>query len=536
MKTCGAALIALLEQYQVDTIFGIPGVHTLGLYGPLVDSTIRHITPRHEQGAGFMADGYARVTGRPGVCMLISGPGLTNAATAIAQAYSDSIPMLVLSSVHERRNLGLGRGFLHEMPSQHALMSSITAFSHTLLHPDALPEVLARAFNIFSCARPRPVHIEIPIDILLAPFNGSVEKHPSRMRPGPNYKLINEAASLLSSAQRPTVLLGGGAVDTSDIALKMIELLDSPVVLTNASKGVVPASHPLCVGSTLRRKETQELLANSDVVLAVGTELGETDSWTNGNLIGLGTKLIRIDIDHEQLERMAKPDIGIVSDAGLALSELHKCMMTMSLNGKPQTGSYRAASTIKSMNLDWRPDSVSHAPVLNAFASSIPTNAIVVADSTQIMYTGSQVFPSMVPRSWLTSMTGFGTLGYALPASIGAKLAAIDRPTICIIGDGGIMFTLGELATAVQENLSIPIVIWNNAGYAEIGLYMDKADIRRCGVDLHTPDFALIAKGFGCNGVAVKTIEELSSAITAAFNAKGPTLIDVDAQSILDQS
>ena len=253
-------------------------------------------------------------------------------------------------------------------------------------------------------------------------------------------------------------------------------------------------------------------------------------------MIGLGTKLIRIDIDHEQLERMAKPDIGIVSDAGLALSELHKCMMTMSLNGKPQTGSYRAASTIKSMNLDWRPDSVSHAPVLNAFASSIPTNAIVVADSTQIMYTGSQVFPSMVPRSWLTSMTGFGTLGYALPASIGAKLAAIDRPTICIIGDGGIMFTLGELATAVQENLSIPIVIWNNAGYAEIGLYMDKADIRRCGVDLHTPDFALIAKGFGCNGVAVKTIEELSSAITAAFNAKGPTLIDVDAQSILDQS
>lgn len=159
MTTTASAIVALLKGYGVDTVFGIPGVHTIELYRGIVDSGLRHVTPRHEQGAGFMADGYARSTGKPGVCFLISGPGLTNALTAIAQAYSDSVPMLIISAVHKRKDIGLGRGFLHELPAQRELMSQVCAFSHTIMDPGNLREVLGRAFAIFGSARPRPVHI-----------------------------------------------------------------------------------------------------------------------------------------------------------------------------------------------------------------------------------------------------------------------------------------------------------------------------------------------------------------------------------------
>ncbi|WP_276323642.1 thiamine pyrophosphate-binding protein, partial [Burkholderia cepacia] len=164
-RTCGEALVDLLERYGVECVFGIPGVHTVELYRGLAESSIRHVTPRHEQGAGFMADGYARVTGRPGVCFIITGPGMTNIATAMAQAYADSIPMLVISSVNARRELGSGDGRLHELPSQREVFAGLTAFSHTLLDAADLPQVLARAFAVFESARPRPVHIEIPLDV-----------------------------------------------------------------------------------------------------------------------------------------------------------------------------------------------------------------------------------------------------------------------------------------------------------------------------------------------------------------------------------
>jgi acetolactate synthase-1/2/3 large subunit len=531
---CGEALITLLKQYGVDTVFGIPGVHTLELYRPLKGSGIRHITPRHEQGAGFMADGYARASGRPGVCFLISGPGVTNAATAIAQAYSDSVPMLVISSVHRRRDLGLGRGMLHELPSQQDLMANITAFSHTLLDPDALPEVVARAFAVFRCARPRPVHIEIPIDILSATFNGTLTPRPHRAPPGPSASAIIEAANFLGAALRPTLLLGGGAVDASEPISHLVKWLDSPVVLTNAAKGVIPANHPLCLGSTLRRTETQALLASSDVVLAIGTELGETDAWNNGQPLVLGERLIRIDIDPQQLERMCTPDVGIVSDARLALEVLLSTLCAKDRPANRENGATRAASTLSNLKPDWRPDASAHAGALAALMAAVPDDAIVVADSAQIVYTGSQIFPTMRPRHWLTSTTGFGTLGYALPAAIGAKVAFKSQAVVCLIGDGGLLFTLPELAAAVEQCLAIPIVVWNNQGYAEIGDYMDKSGISRCGVDLTSPDFVTLALGFGCSGVRVSTASELESSLLKAFSSRGPTIIEVNVPALIN--
>jgi acetolactate synthase I/II/III large subunit len=221
MVSCASAIVSLLQGYGVDTVFGIPGVHTIELYRALPASGIRHVTPRHEQGAAFMADGYARSTGRPGVCILISGPGLTNAATPIAQAFSDSVPMLIVSAVHRRKDIGLGRGYLHELKGQRELMAQITAFSHTLLDTANLREVLGRAFAVFGAARPRPVHIEVPIDLMDAEYSGSLVPLPIPAKPAPDPASIARAAEILSRAKRPLAIAGGGASGAS------VELLET---------------------------------------------------------------------------------------------------------------------------------------------------------------------------------------------------------------------------------------------------------------------------------------------------------------------
>ncbi len=253
MLTCGELLVQLLEELGVDTVFGIPGVHTVELYRGLPATRIRHITPRHEQGAGFMADGYARVSGKPGVCFIITGPGMTNILTAMGQAYGDSIPMLVISSVNRTEQLGMGGGRLHELPSQQALVSGVSAFSHTLMRPDDLPAVLSRAFALFSSARPRPVHIEIPMDVIIAPADHV--RHEPSMRPAwptrqaPAGEAIARAVKILKAATRPVVLLGGGAIDAGADAVALVEALDAPACCTINAKGLLPKGHPLSLGS-----------------------------------------------------------------------------------------------------------------------------------------------------------------------------------------------------------------------------------------------------------------------------------------------
>src|SRR5215468_7150025 len=238
----GHAAIALLEAYGVDTVFGIPGVHTLELYRGLADRRIRHIGVRHEQGAGFMADGYARASGKPGVCVLITGPGVVNAATAIGQAYSDSVPMLVLSSVNARDDLGKGRGRLHELPSQQAAMAPLTAFSRTVADPAALAPAMDDAFDAFAAARPRPVHLEVPLDVLLEPAAPAATRR-RRMPPAPDPKGIDAAARLIAAASRPLVIAGGGTVDCAAAVQALVDTIGAPVVTTIAGKGVVPDDH-----------------------------------------------------------------------------------------------------------------------------------------------------------------------------------------------------------------------------------------------------------------------------------------------------
>ncbi|WP_122665509.1 5-guanidino-2-oxopentanoate decarboxylase [Pseudomonas viridiflava] len=534
MATCGEVLVKLLEGYGVERVFGIPGVHTVELYRGLASSSIRHLTPRHEQGAGFMADGYSRTRGKPGVCFIITGPGMTNITTAMGQAYADSIPMLVISSVQSRNQLGGGRGKLHELPAQGALVAGVAAFSHTLMSATELPGVLARAFAVFQAGRPRPVHIEIPLDVLVENADALLACEPVRVsRAGPSPAAIAQMSRLLAGARRPLILAGGGAIDAAAALTRLAEQLDAPIALTINAKGMLPASHPLLIGSTQALDPTRELIEAADVVLAIGTELAETDYdiTFQGHFKIPGT-LLRIDIDPDQTVRNFPPTVALVSDSNAAAQALLTEMAHETLSERlSDWGASRVRALRKTLHASWDAATLGQTVFLRTVLEVLE-GVVIVGDSTQPVYTGNLTLDLDQPRRWFNSSTGYGTLGYALPAAIGAWLGSVDageqRPVACLIGDGGLQFTLAELASAVEARTPIIILLWNNQGYEEIKKYMVNRAIEPVGVDIYTPDFIGVAKALGCEAEAVEGVDSLKAALRVAVERPGPTLIEID--------
>ncbi|UVK97683.1 5-guanidino-2-oxopentanoate decarboxylase [Pseudomonas sp. B21-048] len=535
MATCGEVLVKLLEDYGVEQVFGIPGVHTVELYRGLARSSINHITPRHEQGAGFMADGYARTSGKPGVCFIITGPGMTNITTAMGQAYADSIPMLVISSVQSRSQLGGGRGKLHELPNQSALVGGVAAFSHTLMSAAELPGVLARAFALFQAGRPRPVHIEIPLDVLVEEADDLLASVPVNIdRAGASPSAISRMTDLLAGAKRPLILAGGGAIDAAAELTELAELLDAPVALTINAKGMLESSHPLLIGSTQSLVATRALVAEADVVLAIGTELAETDyDVTFAGGFDIPGVLLRVDIDPDQTVRNYPPKVALVADSRNAAQALLSALSHQSLaERRNDWGQVRAARLRDELAATWDAPTLAQTRFLETVLHELP-NAVFVGDSTQPVYTGNLTFNPERPRRWFNSSTGYGTLGYALPAAIGAWLGGSVEggarpPVVCLIGDGGLQFTLPELASAVEARTPVIVLLWNNQGYEEIKKYMVNRAIEPVGVDIYTPDFIGVAKALGCAAEAVSGVEELRGALRLATDRQGPTLIEID--------
>ncbi len=521
-------MMELLQSYGAEFVFGIPGVHTLELYRGIATSGIRHITPRHEQSAGFMADGYARATGRVGVCCLITGPGITNAATALAQAYSDSVPILAVSSVNKTDSLDLGQGDLHELAAQQKLTSHFTAFSQTILDPESIPEVTARAYAIFNSERPRPVHIEIPIDLIENQVHWNVKPanlpSPSQV-PDEQLRLV---ADKLMQTKDVAIILGGGCKDAANEARECVELLNLPVVTTFAGKGIISEDHPLSLGANLLHQPILDFLKDADLVLAIGTQLSETDIWSQSGDIKFDGHLIRIDIDPAQVYQNAVPDLGLIGDAKHALSSLTQFAQMYKQNIRHFDTIVQFVEQLKQeANKCWSARTHKHASIWDQIRNSLPDNGIVTADSTQLVYSGNYYYPARLPRTYLTSTTGYGTLGYALPAAIGAKLGKPDSPVVCVIGDGGLMFTIQELATAVEHQLPIVILLWNNDGYGEIRDNFNRLNIPLVGVDLESPDFLTIAKGFGCNAARVNELSQLPDLLRIGFKSERPTLLEI---------
>ncbi|PTM97652.1 5-guanidino-2-oxopentanoate decarboxylase [Mycoplana dimorpha] len=521
MKTVGEAMVDLLEANGVEVVFGIPGVHTVELYRGLAGSKIRHITPRHEQGAGFMADGYARVTGKPGVALVITGPGLTNTITAMAQARQDSVPMLVISGVNRRNSLGHGRGLLHELPDQAALMKSFALHSHTLVDPADLPSVIARAFSIMGSARPGPVHIEIPTDVMPLPA-GDIVTGPTRVaRPSADAATLGELARLCNQAQRIVVMCGGGAISADKAVTALAERLDSPVVLTTNARGML-SGHPLRVPASPSLKATRALIAAADLVIGLGTEMGQTDydMYADG-AFPTPKRFVRIDIDAQQLAREPRADLPVLSTVLAAVEGLLPLV-----DAHDAEGAERARTTRQAAWEELSPKLRTEIGVIGMIYEALP-EAIVVGDSTQAVYAGNLYLDVARPLSWFNAATGFGALGYGPPAAVGAAIGAPERPVVCLTGDGGFQFSLAEIGSAADAGAKVIFLVWNNDGYEEIENYMVDNGIEPEGVKPSAPDFLDIAKAYGVPAVRLSDVDELAPALRAAAGRAGPSLIEI---------
>ncbi len=523
-RSLGVHLLELLAAYGVETVFGIPGVHTVEMYRGFPGSRVRHITPRHEQGAGFMADGYARVTGKPGVCFVITGPGLTNIATAMAQAYADSIPMLVVSSLNRRGAFGSGEGHLHELPDQRWIAAGLAARSSTILRAEDLAEAVAGAFALFAAGRPRPVHIEIPTDLLSEPADHLPPPvaRPLPHRAGLAMDAAERATALLRGARQPVLVAGGGAVDAAAAVTRVAETLDAPVVMTTNGRGILPAGHPLGVPCSPELGPVADLLRDADVVLAAGTEWGPTDFDAYGTgMLRLPGQLIRIDLDPAQAMHNQVAAVPVIADAGDALGRIATLLAPC-----PGEGAARAARARAAVRDSLTPLQAAGLRLLEVARDVLP-EAPILADSTQPGYSGMLAYGAPRPRAFAASGMGYGTLGYALPAAIGAAVGR-DGPAVCVIGDGGIQFTLAELGAAREIDAPVIVLLWNNRGYGEIRRYMEERQIAPLGVDIYTPDFLAIARAFGCAAARPDRPEELPALLRAAAARRGPTLIEVD--------
>ena len=526
-KTVGEALVTLLEGYGVEVVFGIPGVHTISLYKGLPGSSIRHVLTRHEQGAAFMADGYARVTGKPGVCLLITGPGITNAATAIGQAYSDSMPMLILSAVNQTPSLGRGYGHLHEMKDQKALTAPITGFSATALSPSDVPDLIARAFALFKGNRPRPVHIELPLDVIDSPAAGDWRVRHLNGPPVPAQRDIDEAAKLLGSAERPLIVAGGGTVDAGPAVARLAERLGAPVITTVAAKGVMPPSHPLHVGQGLARAAGLALLKDADKVLILGSELAETDHWQER--LPIPGDIIRVDLDSAKLVDLYPARLAILGDAGAAAEGIAAALGKGAAKSTKNWGAERVKTARQELQQPRSGLSRKHENVLAVMKKVLPPDAVIASDMTQIAYTGNVTYDMAVPRTWLHPI-GYGTLGYGLPAAIGAKLGAPQKVVVAVAGDHGFLYTGQDLITAVEEKLPLVVVLWHNHALGAIRDGMIERGIQQIAVTPIVPDYLMYARAFGAKAVSATSLDDFEKQLAAAITSGEVTLIEVREQ------
>jgi len=524
--TGGEALVRALGGHAVTQVFGIPGTHNLEIYRHLPRYGIRHVLPRHEQGAGYAADGYARVTHRPGVVITTTGPALLNAAAAVGQAYSDSVPLLVVTPGMPLRHPRIATGLLHEMRSQTEALRGVAAFSHRVSSVAEIDAAVARAFTLFRTRRPRPVHIEVPLDLLEATEEtGPLRTTPRAAPLAPAAEGVREAAKVLSGARRPALVLGGGARGATASCLALAEELGAPVVTTANGKGIVPETHPLSLGVALHSPSVQKWLSERDAVLAVGTELAESDLWSAPPALS-GT-LIRVDLDPDQMYAGLAADVDVVGDARVAmeavLSEVGRhARVAVDEDPAGQASVLRAARYAETAERDAR-----WIPYLRAIRSVLDDDAVITSDSAQCCYYGALPHLPLGPEGRYLHPTGFGTLGYALPAAIGAKVARPDRQVVALSGDGGLQFTVQELATAAQLQLPLPVVVFDNGGYGEIRDEMTARGRRPTAVDLAPVDLPALARAYGGQGTRACCPDELAAALTEALRTPGPTLIAI---------
>lgn len=516
----GAAVVRSLAAHGVDTIFGIPGTHNLEMYRHFPGTGIRAITPRHEQGAGYAAEAYARVTGRPGVVVATSGPGLTNTMTAAATAYAESQPMLILSSGMPTGTEGQDLGQLHEAKNTSAAMDQLIRWSRRVSDADEAAEAVTDAFESFTGRRPRPVHIEIPVDVLEQEWTGQPTVAAKAAAPQADPDALRRAAEVLAAAGQPMIIAGGGAVNAQAELTALAEALGVPVATTVNGKGVVDEAHPLSVGASIRLRAVQKAAAESDALLVVGTELGDSDLW-EGQI--RGRTVIRCDIDSAQLDKNCPADHALLGDAATTVAALRAA-----LPARKPAPTERAATLRAACREEAAKDAGPYAEINAAVRAALPADGVLTGDSSQVTYFGSVHFFDMpAPRRFCYS-PGFATLGYGLPAGIGAAIGRPGAPVAVLLGDGALMFSVQELVTLVEQRLPVPVIVVDSGGYQEIRDQEAARGIPPIGVELRTPDLAALAVAMGARGVRTTSTADLTELVAGALGADGPTLIHFD--------
>ncbi len=521
MKTVGERLVEGLAARGVEVIFGIPGVHTVEMYRGLSGSPIRHVTARHEQGCAFMADGYARASGKPGVALVITGPGNTNALTAMAQSREDSVPVLVISGVNRRDSLGRGMGRLHELPDQAAMVRTLCP-SRQITGPDEVGAVLDWAFATMATGRPGPVHIEVPTDVMPMPCPPLPAPAALPARPLAATGDLAQAAALLNAAQRPLIVVGGGARGLDTPLRALAEALDAPLVQTVNARGMLHG-HDLCVPASPSVLAVRALIAGSDQALVLGSEIGQTeyDMYDTGTMPEL-SGMIRVDLCADQLARHAAA-LTFQADAGAFVAALLPL-----IRRKPAGGAQRAAAAREQARKDlgemYAP-MPSQLQMVEAIRTAIK-GAVIVGDSTQPVYAANLYYDHDRPGGWFNAATGYGALGFGPGAAVGAALALPGVPVICLIGDGGLQFSPGELRSAVDEALPITFVVWNNAAYMEIAEAMRGANTEVIGC---TPSPLRMEPFAAACDLPFTSIPEEPELLTWALSqpCDGPRLIEI---------
>ena len=512
-----ALLVKTLEDLGVDTVFGIPGIHNLDVYDSLIMSKIRHVAARHEAGAAFMADGYARRSEKPGVALVISGPGLTNALTSLGESYHDSVPVLLISSDIPQRYKNNSVGYLHELSNTTEMSSSVTKYSLSVSDADEIPEALKWLYSQSMKGRPGPVHLEVPIDVLQQEKSKSDEK-------------LKKLHSMIENSGKRMVVVGGGARHAGKKVAEFAENINAAVVSTAAGKGVCPESHPFSCGGRIHLPAVKKELETADLVIALGTRLSPTDLWCDS--IKTGGKTVSINLDEGHLYSILSPDLAICSDVEDVLDKLKGFRFepdedlksdvkasveeAISESEKELEGTLmRSSRTISRMR-----------QLLSEIRKALGSDGVLVADMAGISYCAISEYKTDCPGGFLHP-AGFGTLGYALPAAIGAKIAEPDKAVAVIAGDGGFQFSHTELAAAVQEKIPLPVIIWNDFSYGEIAREQYRRNSKRLAVDLVNPDFVQLAEAYGIKGVRISPGDSVSQVVSDALNTPAPTIIEV---------
>ncbi|HUB97772.1 MAG TPA: thiamine pyrophosphate-dependent enzyme [Stellaceae bacterium] len=519
--TTAEATVRTLIVNGIDTVFALPGVQNDFLFDALhgAQGKIRTLHTRHEQGAAYMALGAALATGKPAAYAVVPGPGILNTGAALSTAYACNAPVLALTGQIPSHHIGRALGMLHEIPDQLGYLRSLTKWAERIRSPQEAPALVSEAFRQLRSGRPRPVALECPLDVW--PRNAPVELPTAPAAPRTialDTDAITEAAKLLGAAERPLIVVGGGAMEAGAELAEIAERLQAPVVANRMGKGALDARHPFSVGAYLGFK----LWPEADVVLAVGTRLQlQLMQWGSGG----GLKVVRIDADPEEIGRIERPAVGILGDAAEALRAL---AAELPRYDRPRTA--RAAEMIERKAAETKELADHFAPQigwLDAIRAELPENGIFVDEVTQIGYLGRLAFPIYRPRTYLTPSYQ-GTLGWGVATAIGAKAARPDLPLVAISGDGGFMFNVQELASAAQHRIPVVFVLMNDGAFGNVRRFQVEAfGNRLIASDLKNPDFLKLADSFGIMGLSAASPAELRVQLRKALAAGEPALIEV---------